>query len=69
MPPNLNHLGSDFCRGMLSFAEKRPLGERGLWWLKVHLANLCGQDKLSFDGRVEFIDQNMDKVGREGGGH
>jgi hypothetical protein len=37
VPPHLNHLGSDICRGLLKFAEKKPLGKRGLYWLKVHL--------------------------------
>lgn len=35
IPPNLNILGSDFSRGVLMFDEARPLGERGLYWLKV----------------------------------
>lgn len=46
VPPNLNHLGSDLCRGMLAFAERKPLGPEGLDWLKIHLANLCGKDKV-----------------------
>jgi len=62
VPPNLNHLGSDMCRGMLRFAEKRPLGKNGLRWLKIHLANLCGQDKLSFDDRVAFVEEKMENV-------
>ncbi|KAG2633725.1 hypothetical protein PVAP13_2NG232700 [Panicum virgatum] len=40
MHPYLNHLGSDLCRGVLEFAEGRPLGQSGLRWLKIHLANL-----------------------------
>lgn len=35
IPPHLNHMGSDICRGLLLFAEGRPLGPRGLFWLKV----------------------------------
>lgn len=62
IPPNLNHLGSDLCRGILSFAEKKPLGENGLRWLKIQLANLFGQDKVSFDGRVEWVDNMMEEV-------
>lgn len=27
------------------FEQARPLGERGMYWLKVQLANLAGQDK------------------------
>ena len=37
MHGNLNHLGSDVSRGMLHFAEGRPLGERGLYWLHVQV--------------------------------
>ncbi|CDY07360.1 BnaA07g24390D [Brassica napus] len=40
MHPYLNHLGSDLCRGILEFCEGKPLGESGLRWLKVHIANL-----------------------------
>ena len=29
--------GSDVCRGMLLFDEKRPLGKTGLKWLKSHV--------------------------------
>ena len=62
MPPNLNHLGSDICRGLLSFARTRPLGERGLHWLKVHLSNLMGNDKCSFDERREYTEAALDEV-------
>ncbi len=39
MHGNLNHLGSDVSRGMLQFAEARPLGERGLYWLHVQVSS------------------------------
>lgn len=45
IPPTLNHLGNDLCRGLLMFDEAKPLGERGWRWLKIHLANLYGYDK------------------------
>eukprot|EP00953_Heterococcus_sp_UTEX-ZZ885_P002642 1940-Heterococcus_DN1.PRE.1 len=35
IPPNLNHMGNDFTRGVLRFAEAKRLGPRGLYWLKV----------------------------------
>jgi DNA-directed RNA polymerase len=47
---------------MLKFAEAKPLGERGLYWLKVHLANLAGKDKMTFDARAKYIDDNMDHI-------
>ncbi|GLT77095.1 hypothetical protein SLA2020_487120 [Shorea laevis] len=64
MHPYLNHLGSDLCRGVLEFAEGRPLGKTGLHWLKIHLANLYagGVDKLSYDGRVAFTVNHLDDI-------
>lgn len=49
---------------MLTFADAKPLGKRGLYWLKVHLANFAGQDKMSFDGRAQFVDDCIDDVRR-----
>ncbi|GMH69028.1 hypothetical protein TrST_g3211 [Triparma strigata] len=62
VPPNLNHLGSDLCRGVLKFSEKMPLTEKGFYWLKVNLANLYGADKMSMDDRAKFVDKNWDNV-------
>ncbi|KAK4484026.1 hypothetical protein RD792_011240 [Penstemon davidsonii] len=64
MHPYLNHLGSDLCRGVLEFAEGRPLGKSGLRWLKVHLANLYGGgvDKLSYEGRIAFAENHLDDI-------
>ncbi|XP_024023271.1 DNA-directed RNA polymerase 2B, chloroplastic/mitochondrial [Morus notabilis] len=64
MHPHLNHLGSDLCRGILEFAEGRPLGKSGLRWLKIHLANLYagGVDKLSHEGRIAFVENHLDEI-------
>jgi DNA-directed RNA polymerase len=35
IPPHLNHMGADINRGLLEFAEGKPLGKEGLFWLKV----------------------------------
>ena len=37
MHPHLNHLGADYCRGLLMFADSRPLGKRGLRWLRIQV--------------------------------
>ena len=50
----------DFDRALLLFATPIKQTERGLYWLKVHLANLFDQDKISFDERVAWVDANMD---------
>ncbi|XP_027918914.1 DNA-directed RNA polymerase 1B, mitochondrial-like [Vigna unguiculata] len=64
MHPYLNHLGSDLCRGILEFAEGRPLGKSGLRWLKIHIANLYagGVDKLSHNDRIAFTENHLDDI-------
>lgn len=62
IPPHLNHLGSDICRGLLKFADKKRLGKRGLYWLKVHVANLFGVNKLPFDDRVKWTEDRIQQV-------
>jgi len=55
MSPHLSHMGNDLCRGLLTFADARPLGQDGFRWLLIHLANLFGEvDKRSFDDRIEW---------------
>jgi DNA-directed RNA polymerase len=44
------------------FGESKALGERGLRWLKIHLANLYGFDKGNFDEREIFFAQNLDNI-------
>lgn len=55
-------MGDDLSRGLLKFAESKPLGERGLRWLKIHLANLYGYDKASFDERVQWVMDRLDDI-------
>ncbi|KAK2465507.1 hypothetical protein APHAL10511_002399 [Amanita phalloides] len=62
VPPHLNHIGDDLSRGLLTFAEEKPLGERGLRWLKIHLANLYGFDKANFNERVAFVDEHLEDI-------
>ncbi|CCL99811.1 uncharacterized protein FIBRA_01835 [Fibroporia radiculosa] len=62
LPPHLSHIGDDLSRGLLMFGEAKPLGERGLRWLKIHLANLYGYDKANFDERVSFVHDHLDDI-------
>ncbi|RCV22117.1 hypothetical protein SETIT_4G194800v2 [Setaria italica] len=61
MHPHLSHLGSDLCRGVLEYAEGRPLGKSGLCWLKIHLANKYGGgvEKLSHEGKLAFVENQL----------
>ena len=55
-------MGADINRGILEFSKGKPLGKDGLWWLKVHLANKIGEDKLPLVGRAAYTDSIMEKV-------
>ena len=37
MHPHLNHMGADLSRGLLQFADARPLGAGGLRWLYIQV--------------------------------
>ena len=55
----LSHQSSDYDRALITFAEPCKQTERGMYWLKVHVANLFDQDKVSFDERVQWVDDNL----------
>jgi DNA-directed RNA polymerase len=44
------------------FYEGKELGQNGLRWLKIHLANLAGYDKASFTDRVKFTDEHVEDI-------
>ncbi|KAL8769940.1 MAG: hypothetical protein Q9209_004187 [Squamulea sp. 1 TL-2023] len=58
MSPFLNYMGADLCRGLLTFGVGKPLGSSGLGWLKIHLANVYGYDKASFEERIAFAEDH-----------
>lgn len=61
--PQLSPQGEDYVKGLLEFSEGKPLGdERGVYWLFVHVANLFGVDKVSFDERVKWVEEHMDQL-------
>uniref|UniRef100_A0A3B4ANA1 DNA-directed RNA polymerase n=1 Tax=Periophthalmus magnuspinnatus TaxID=409849 RepID=A0A3B4ANA1_9GOBI len=62
-PPYFNHLGSDVTRAILLFAEGKPLGPKGLDWLKIHLVNLTGLKKRSsLQERLEYANSIMEDI-------
>lgn len=62
IPPNLSIVGSDISRSLLMFDEGKALGTNGLNWLKIHLCNLFGNNKISHHDRIKWADDNMDKI-------
>lgn len=53
--------GPDLAKGLLKFGNGKRLGERGLYWLKVHGANRFGFDKCSYDARVAWVDERHEE--------
>ncbi len=49
--------GGDAARALLEFADGKALGPglRPEGWLAVHLANMHGQDKVSFEAREDWV--------------
>ncbi|OTB19972.1 hypothetical protein K445DRAFT_313764 [Daldinia sp. EC12] len=62
IPTYLNHMGADHVRGLLRFAKGKELGEQGLRWLKIHLANVFGYDKASLKERESFVTDHLDEI-------
>lgn len=60
----LSPQSSDFDRGLIHSANPIKQTPEGLYWLKVHLANLFDQDDGPFDERVKWVDSNMDMFRR-----
>lgn len=58
----MNPQGDDSGKGLLEFAQGKPLGEDGAYWLAVHLANLWGVDKVSLDDRIDWVMQNEERI-------
>lgn len=65
IPPNLNILGSDFSRGVLVFDEARPLGEKGLYWLKVAWRPRRMKNAL-FSGNILPFTKALTQFGNKG---
>lgn len=54
--------GSDATKAVVHFARKKPLGRRGVYWLKVHIANCFGFDKKKFKERAAWTDQHWEHL-------
>lgn len=61
-PVFLNPQGADYAKGLLEFAEAKPLGERGGFWLGVHLANCWGNDKVPLEERFAWAEAHSDEI-------
>lgn len=54
--------GDDAAKALLEFSAGLPLTEVGAWWLAVHIANLFGVDKVTFEERVQWVWDNTPSI-------
>jgi DNA-directed RNA polymerase len=59
-----NPQGSDLSKAVLHRHERKALGVRGLFWLKVHIANSFGYDKERFVDRAAWTDKHWANIER-----
>ncbi|QEQ94747.1 putative RNA polymerase [Erwinia phage pEp_SNUABM_10] len=60
--PAFNPQGNDMAKGLMTLAKGKPVGEEGLYWLKIHGANCAGVDKVPFPERIKFIEDNHENI-------
>ena len=63
VPQLVNPQSDDIGRSLLEFAEGKPLGERGAYWLAIHIANCYWKkNKVSFDERLAWVHQHEQEI-------
>ncbi|UZT50225.1 DNA-directed RNA polymerase [Enterobacter phage 02_vB_Eclo_IJM] len=60
--PMFNPQGNDMQKGLLTLAVGKPIGAEGFKWLKVHGANCAGVDKVTFEERIKWVEDNHDNI-------
>ncbi len=64
VPYFLHPQGPDLARSLLLFADGKPIQtNEAACWLAVYGANLFGVDKVSFEARRAWVNENLVKIG------
>ncbi|MCP4899862.1 MAG: hypothetical protein GY906_23080 [bacterium] len=59
---DLHPQANDLGRALLRFGEAKSLGDEGLYWLCIHIANCYGEDKASLSERFEWTRSRLDDL-------
>ena len=63
IPAFLTPQGTDLAKGLLRFAEAKPLGSmQAVKWLAIHTSNAWGNDKVSLDDRYSWTLQHQEEI-------
>jgi len=61
--PHLHPQGDDATKGLLTFGNGMRIGDTtGPGWLAIHGANVFGEDKISLEARIEWVEKNSDRI-------
>jgi DNA-directed RNA polymerase len=58
IPLYISHQNDDVARGLMLLHNRKPPGKKGNRRILIHLANMWGEDKCSFDDRVAWATEN-----------
>jgi len=62
-PMYLNPQGNSLAKGLLQFADGKPIGtNEAACELAIHGANCYGYDKASMQERVDWVEENQDRI-------
>ncbi|PCI28256.1 hypothetical protein COB55_04125, partial [Candidatus Wolfebacteria bacterium] len=64
VPSFLQPQGTDVAKSLLQFAEGTILDSSGAFWMAVHGANLWGFDKVTFEERKAWVEDNYQQIER-----
>jgi DNA-directed RNA polymerase len=63
VPPLMNPQSDHIGRALIEFADGKPLGKRGAYWLAIHLANCYWKKKkVSFKDRRAWVRENEEEI-------
>lgn len=63
LPVLLNPQGTDLSKGLLEFAEGKPLKDKAaVDWFYIHGANMYGIDKVSYKDRIKWVNDNKERI-------
>ena len=62
VPNYLNPQGTDFAKALLIFAKGKKIDEQGACHLAIHGANQFGYDKHSLQERIDWVEENSDRI-------
>lgn len=62
IPVLLQPQGTDLAKGLLHFAEGKPIDDKSVRWLQIHGANMFGYDKENYNKRINWIEDRTDEI-------